>query len=87
MERRNLAGCASWCGWSTCPVAKGQVTLSKWHPRLVLRESDIEVEAELMFMESHGAGLFKVGVRVDESGASRARRIRRMGEWLGYPSN
>ena len=71
MERRKLAGRASWCGWSTCPVAKGQVTLSIWHPRLLQRGSDIEDEAELRFVESHGVGLVEVGVRVDESEASR----------------
>ena len=31
-----------------------------WHPLPVLCEPDIENEAELRFVQSHGAGLFKV---------------------------
>ena len=49
----------------------GQVTPSKWHPRLVLCEPDVENEAESRFVQSHGAGLFEVGVRVDESAGKR----------------
>ena len=56
--------------WLLDLPGRGQVTLPKWHPRLVLRESDIEDEAELMFVQTHGAGLFEVGVRVDESGCN-----------------
>jgi len=48
----------------------GQVT-PKWHPQLVLCEPDTEDEAELRFVHSHGAGLFEVGVRVDDSGGKR----------------
>jgi hypothetical protein len=48
----------------------GQCT-PKWRPQLVLREPDIGDEAELRFVETHGAGLFEVGVRVDESGGKR----------------
>ena len=49
----------------------GQVAPSKWHPRLVLCEPDVENEAESRFVQSHGAGLFEVGVRVDESAGKR----------------
>jgi hypothetical protein len=49
----------------------GQVTPSKWHPRLVLRKPDIRDEAELNLVQSHGAGLFEVGVRIDEIGGKR----------------
>jgi hypothetical protein len=48
----------------------GQVT-PRWHPQLVLCEPDIEDEAELRFVHTHGAGLFEVGVRVDESEGKR----------------
>jgi hypothetical protein len=48
----------------------GQVA-PKRHPLLVLCEPDIEDEAELRFVQTHGAGLFEVGVRVDESGGKR----------------
>ena len=48
----------------------GQVT-PKRHPHLVLCEPDIEDEAELRFVQMHGAGLFEVGVRVDESEGKR----------------
>ena len=48
----------------------GQVA-PKRHPQLVLCEPDIEDEAELRFVQTHGAGLFEVGVRVDESGGKR----------------
>ena len=48
----------------------GQVT-PKWHPQLVLCEPDTENEAELRFVQTHGVGLFEVGVRVDESGGKQ----------------
>lgn len=48
----------------------GQVT-PKRHPQLVLCEPDIEDEAELRFVQMHGAGLFEIGVRVDESRGKR----------------
>ena len=48
----------------------GQVT-PRWHPQLVLCEPDVDNEAELRFVQTHGAGLFEVGVRVDESGGKR----------------
>ncbi len=47
-----------------------QVT-PKRHPRLILCEPDIEDEAELRFVQTHGAGLFEVGVRVDDSGGKQ----------------
>jgi len=48
----------------------GQIT-PKRHPQLVLCEPDVEDEAELRFVQTHGAGLFEVGVRVEESGGKR----------------
>ena len=50
---------------------QGQDTPSERHPRLVLREPDIEDEADLRFVQTDGAGLYEVGVRVDESGDKR----------------
>jgi hypothetical protein len=46
---------------------------------LVLCEPDIEDEDELGFVHTHasGAGLFEVGVRVDDSGGKRG--------WLDAP--
>ncbi|KAH9053736.1 glyoxalase-like domain-containing protein [Lactarius vividus] len=44
---------------------------SKLHPRLLLCAPDASDEAEVRFVESHGAGLFEVGVRVDEDGEKR----------------
>ncbi len=43
----------------------------KLHPRLLLCEPDASDEAEAQFVESYGAGLFEVGVRVDEDGGKR----------------
>jgi len=43
----------------------------KWHPQLLLCEPDIDDEEELQFVQTHGAGLFEVGVRVDESGGKQ----------------
>ncbi|KAH8984989.1 glyoxalase-like domain-containing protein [Lactarius hatsudake] len=43
----------------------------KLHPRLLLCEPDASDEVEVRFVESHGAGLFEVGVRVDEDGEKR----------------
>jgi hypothetical protein len=48
----------------------GQVT-PRWHPQLPLCEPDIEDEQELRFMQTHGAGLFEVGVCIYESGGKR----------------
>jgi hypothetical protein len=48
----------------------GQVA-PRWHPHLALCEPDVENEAELRFVQTHGAGLFEVGVRVDESAGKR----------------
>jgi hypothetical protein len=48
----------------------GQVT-PRWHPQLLLCEPDIEDEQELRFVQTHGAGLFEVGVRIYESGGKR----------------
>ena len=50
---------------------QGQDTPPERHPRLVLREPDVEDEGELRFVQTHGAGLYEVGVRVDESGGKR----------------
>ena len=47
----------------------GQVT-PRWSPQLLLCEPDIE-EAELRSVQSHGAGLFEVGVRIYKSGGKR----------------
>ena len=43
----------------------GQLT-PKWHPQLLLCEPDVDDEDELRFVQTHGAGLFEIGVRVDE---------------------
>ena len=43
----------------------------KLHPRLTLRELDVNDEAEMQFVESHGAGLFEVGVQINEDGGKR----------------
>ena len=40
----------------------------KLHSRLLLCEPDASDEADVQFVQSHGAGLFEVGVRVDEDG-------------------
>ena len=48
----------------------GQVT-PRWHPQLVLCEPDIGDEQELRFVQTHGAGLFEVGIRIYESGGKR----------------
>jgi hypothetical protein len=50
---------------------QGQDTPAERHPRLVLREPDIEDEAELRFVQTHGAGLYEIGVCVNESGGKR----------------
>ena len=41
------------------------------HTQLLLCEPDASDKAEVRFVESHGAGLFEVGVRVDEDGGKR----------------
>ncbi|KAI9453911.1 glyoxalase-like domain-containing protein [Lactarius psammicola] len=41
------------------------------HPRLLLCLPDASDGAEVRFVESHGAGLFEVGVRVDEDSERR----------------
>ena len=38
----------------------------KLHPRVLLCEPDASDEGEVLFVESHGAGLYEVGVQVDE---------------------
>jgi hypothetical protein len=43
----------------------------KLHSRLLLCDPDASDEAEVRFVESHGAGLFEVGVQVDEDGGKR----------------
>ena len=63
------------------------VTPSKWHPQLVLREPDVENEAELWFVQSYGVGLFEVGVRADEVRGSGANWIHRLGDWPEYLSS
>jgi hypothetical protein len=52
-------------------VAASQPKDLKLHARLLLCEPDASDEAEVQFVESHGAGLFEVGVRVDEDGGKR----------------
>jgi hypothetical protein len=47
-----------------------KVSTPRWLLQLVLCEPDIEDKAELRFVDTHGAGLFEVGARVDDSGAS-----------------
>ena len=49
----------------------GQVT-PRWHPQPLLCEPDIADEQELQFVQTHGAGLFEVGVRIYESGGKRS---------------
>jgi hypothetical protein len=48
----------------------GNIT-PKWHPRLVLCEPDMSDEAQVQFVRTHGAGLFELGVHVDEGGKKR----------------
>jgi hypothetical protein len=43
----------------------------KWHPQLLLCEPDVEDEDELRFVQTHGAGLFEIGVLVDGSRGKR----------------
>jgi len=45
----------------------------RWHPQLVLCEPDVvdEDELHLHFVQTHGAGLFEIGVRVDETHGKR----------------
>ncbi|KAF8264651.1 peptidase S8/S53 domain-containing protein [Lactarius quietus] len=40
----------------------------KLHLRLLLCEPDVSNEAEVRFVESHGAGLYELGVRVEDGG-------------------
>jgi hypothetical protein len=44
---------------------------AKWHPQLLLCEPDVEDEDELRFVQTHGAGLFEIGVLVDGSRGKR----------------
>jgi hypothetical protein len=64
--------------WLLDLPGQSQVMPPKWHLRLVLREPDIEDEAESRFVQTLGAGLFEVGESVDEMGASGAGWIRHM---------
>ena len=57
--------------WLLDLSGQSQVTPSKWHPQLVLREPDIQDEAELRFVWAFSAGLFEVGEHSDESGGKR----------------
>jgi len=43
----------------------------KRHPHLILCVPDVDDEAELRFVQTHGAGLFEIGVRIDESGGKQ----------------
>jgi hypothetical protein len=43
----------------------------KLHPRVLLCEPDASKEDEVRFVESHGAGLYEVGVQVDEDSGKR----------------
>lgn len=49
----------------------GQVA-TLWHSQLMLCEPDFESEAESRFVQTHGAGVFEVGMSVDESGGQAA---------------
>jgi hypothetical protein len=66
--------------WFLDLPGQDQVTPPKWHPWLVLRELDIEDEAELRFVQTHEAA-----VRVGENGGKQSSSDTRMGNWLGYP--
>ena len=61
-------------GCPTC-LAKLRRPSVKWHPQLVLRKqrdpAGVEEEAELMFIQSQGPGLFEFGMHVDENGDKR----------------
>ena len=48
----------------------GKVT-PRWHPQLILCEPDVDDEDELHFAQTHGAGLFEIGVRVYETHGKR----------------
>lgn len=56
-----------------------QVTVLKSHSRLVLREPDVEDQAELRFVQTHDLGPFGFGARVGEWGASRGPGL------VGFP--
>jgi hypothetical protein len=43
----------------------------KLHPRVLLCEPDASKEDEVRFVESHGAGLYEVGVQVHEDSGKR----------------
>ena len=43
----------------------GQLT-PKWHLQLLLCKPDINNEHELCFVQMYGAGLFEIGVHIDE---------------------
>ena len=40
--------------------------MPKWHLQLLLCEPDVNNEDELHFVQTYGAGLFEIGVHVDE---------------------
>ena len=61
--------------WLLDLPGQDQVTPPKWHPRLVLREPDIEDQTELRFVQTHGAVLLKLRCALVRMGASRPRRI------------
>ena len=72
-QRRDLV-------WLLDLSGQSQVTPSKWHPQLVLREPDIQDEAELRFVWAFSAGLFEVGERFYESGGQAGL----VGYWIRY---
>ena len=57
----------------------------KLHSRLLLCEPDASDEVEVRFVESHGAGLFEVGVRVDEDGGKRGFSVTPFGRVAWIP--
>ena len=59
------------CGFVWLLNLPGQDTPPERHPRLMLRELDTEDEAESRFVQTHGAGLYDVGVCVDKSESKR----------------
>lgn len=66
-----ISGPAGALVWLLDLLPEGAVKDLRLHPRLLLCEPDASDEAETRFVESHGAGLFEVGVRVDEDGGKQ----------------
>ena len=66
MERRKLAGRARLCGCSTCP-AEAKLRRPSGIRGWCCAGLDVEDDVELKFVQIRDAGLFEVGVRVDEN--------------------